>query len=173
MSLGLIVAVIFAVVFLSLGVVWVSSFMSDISGLSVDLIQEGRTKIKETFSSTNQRFAVYPEEWDLNSRQPLKMVAGIINKEADSREHDFVVNVIPTEPETEEWINEAEFRRPLKAEFGKILNFPITITPDADALAGTYVFYIIACIDKPFSDCDEPSKQNYEAAQYLRLTIIN
>lgn len=174
MSLGLIVAVIFAVVFLSLAIVWVNDFMKSISGWTDDLLQEGRQKIKEIFSETDQKFAVYPPEWELERGKALKMVAGIINKEDDSAAHSFVINVIPTKPETATWIDESEFNTPLTTQFNKIQDFPITITPPSDTPAGTYVFYVIACMTDKIGysgKCEEHSDANYESAQYFRLTL--
>lgn len=171
MSLGLIIAVIFAVVFLSLAVTWVSDFMSNISGLSSDLLAEGSQQISDVFSQTNQRFAIYPPEWTVERGDNLRMVAGIINKEPDSLEHMFVVNVIPTDPTTVGWINEIEFRTPLKAGFNQQLNFPITITPNIEAVAGTYVFYVIACKDYTFNQCSTIEDQNFQSTQYFRLIL--
>ena len=173
MSLGLIIAVIFAVVFLSLAVTWVSDFMGSISSLSTDLLKEGSQKIRDVFSQTNQRFAIYPQEWTIERGQSLKMVAGVVNKEPDSLEHMFVVNVIPTDPTTAGWINDIEFRTPLKAGFNQVLDFPITITPPKEGtLAGTYVFYVIACINvNAPGQCNTIQDQNFQSTQYFRLIV--
>lgn len=171
LSLGLIVAVVFSIVFLSLGIIWVNQFMEQITGVTKDLIDEGKVKIRETFSETDQNFAVYPQEWELPRGSSLKMVAGIINREPDSQAHRFVINVIPTRKETEEWIDDREFNTQLKAEFGSVVDFPITITPKREAIKGTYVFYVIACMEKGFESCKSPDDQNYESAQYFRLTL--
>lgn len=172
MSLGLIVAVIFAVVFLSIGVIWIQGFMDDISGLTTNLIKEGKEKIRATFSETDQNFAVYPEEWELGRNEELKMVAGVINREPDSLPHKFMVNVIPTNPDTADWVNSAEFSQQLTADFNKVLDFPITINPRGGGTvpeAGTYVFYIIACIDT--TTCSSLDDQNYESTKYVRFTL--
>jgi len=171
MSLGLIVAVIFAVVFLSLAVVWVNDFMNQLTHVTEDLIKEGKTKIRETFSETDQKFDIYPKEWTLKRGEELKMVAGVINREPDSLPHSFVINVIPTKSETSSWIDNSEFNTPLTAQSGSILDFPITLTPPRTTPSGTYVFYVIACMDKSFGECSTPDDQNYESAQYVRLTL--
>ena len=150
--------------------------MGSITVLTDDLLQEGSVKIRDTFKETSQRFDIFPHEWTLERGHELKMVAGIVNKEPDSAGHSFVVKVIPTrtsDPDTSLWIDDTEFRTPLPAQFNKILEFPITITPSSDAPAGTYVFYVIACIDDTYENCrNEQGYANiYESAQYLRVTL--
>ncbi len=171
MSLGFIVAVVFAVVFLSLAVVWVTQFMEQITPLTDDLIQDARVQIRDTFSRTDTKFSVYPQEWDLARGHELKMLAGLINKEADSQTHRFVVNVIATDPDTESWINKNEFRYQQPVPFNSVGEFPITITPDSSAPARTYTFYAIACIDKTFEQCTTMDDQNYESPKYFRIVL--
>lgn len=171
MSLGLIVAVVFAVVLLSLAITWISDLIAQITKITDDLTAEAHEKIKEIFSQTDQRFAIHPQEWTLDRGHELKLLAGIINKEPDSLEHTFTVNVIPTRTEIASWVDDTEFKIPLKAQFNKVVEFPITITPASGAPAGTYVFYVIACIDKAFEQCSDTDSQNYESPQYLRITL--
>ncbi len=171
MSLGFIVAVVFAVVFLSLAIVWVNQFMSQITPLTDDLIKDARVKIRDTFSKTDTRFSVYPQEWDLARGRTLNMLAGVINRESDSQTHSFVINVIPTKPETATWIDDSEFRLVQPVPFSDVGEFPITITPDRSAPAGTYTFYVIACMDKSFEQCTTMDDQNYQSPKYFRITL--
>jgi hypothetical protein len=171
MSLGFIVAIVFAVVFLSLAVVWVNQFMGQISPLTDDLIQDARVSIRDTFSKTDTRFSVYPQEWKLGRGATLNMLAGVINKESDSLQHRFAVNVIPTKPETASWIDDTEFRMVQPVPFNDVGEFPITITPEGSAPAGTYTFYVIACIDKSFEQCSTMNDQNYQSPKYFRIIL--
>jgi hypothetical protein len=173
MSLGFIVAIVFAVVFLSLAIVWVNQFMGQISPLTDDLIQDARVQIRDTFSKTDTYFSVYPQEWDLARGKTLNMLAGVINKESDSQTHNFVINVISTKPdETAGWIDDSEFRMVQPVPFSQIGEFPITITPESSAPAGTYTFYVIACID-PISleKCSTMEDQNYQSPKYFRINL--
>jgi hypothetical protein len=177
MSLGFIVAIVFAVVFLSLAVVWVTQFMQSITPLTDDLIQDARVQIRDTFSRTDTKFSVYPQEWELDRNRVLKMLAGLINKEADSTTHRFVVNVITTPNEydvdTESWINRGEFSVQQPVPFNSVGEFPITITPGS-ARTGTYTFYVIACMtdaDDYSGRCEEMEDQNYDSPKYFRITL--
>jgi hypothetical protein len=171
LSLGLIVAVVFAVVLLSLAITWISDLIAQITRITDDLTKEASEQIKEIFSKTDQKFAVHPQNWPLDRGHELKLLAGIINKEEDSQAHNFVVNVIPTRPETASWVDNTDFRNPLRAQFNKVVEFPITISPASGVPAGTYVFYVIACIDKSFEQCSDFDSQNFESPQYIRITL--
>jgi hypothetical protein len=171
MSLGFIVAVVFAVVFLGLAVMWLNNMFPLFTGLTEDLIQQGKEAIEKTFRESDQSLAVYPQNRDVARGGTLKMVAGVQNNEADSAAHSFTVNVIATDPSTESWINRNEFSIPLTAQFRSITYFPITVTPPNDAPKGTYTFYVIGCIDKSWEQCQQPSDQNFESPQYFRITL--
>ncbi len=170
MSLGFIVAIVFAVVFLSLTIVWVNQFMSQITHTTDNLIGQAEVEINDVFATTDTKFSIYPKEWTLERGHELKMLAGVINREADSKSHNFVVNVIPTKPETAGWIDNSEFKLVQPVPFNNIGEFPITITPTG-ATSGTYVFYVIACIDATYGQCSTMEQQNYQSPKYFRLTL--
>jgi hypothetical protein len=171
MSIGFIVAIVFAVVLLSLFIAWMQGFFGQINVITDDLTQEASVRLKDTFRKTESNFAIYPNEWTLDRGHELKLLAGIVNRDSDSQRHNFVVNVIPTDPATANWFDTNDFNKPLPVEFGADVEFPITITPTG-ALQKTYVFYIIACKDKSFSQCQTVNDQNYGGSpQYLRITM--
>jgi hypothetical protein len=172
LSLGFIVGVVFAIVLLSLAVVWIQGLIGDITIVTDDLTQEGKNAIRDAFKSTQTNFAVYPDEWELERGHSLRLLAGVINRHQDSSKHNFVVNVFPQTPADRTWFTETDFYTPLPTEFNAIVEFPITIEPPADAPAGTYVFRIITCMDTSFAQCSQIDDMNYGGSpQYLRVTL--
>ena len=171
MSIGFIVAIVFAVILLSLFITWMQGFFGQINVITDDLTQEASVKIKDTFRNTESNFAIYPNEWSLDRGHELKLLAGVVNRDPDSQKHDFVINIVPTDAATASWYDPNDFNQKLPTEFGASVEFPITITP-VGATAKTYVFYIIACKDKDFSQCQTLQDQNYGGSpQYLRITM--
>lgn len=172
LSLGFIVGVVFAIVLLSLAVVWIQGLIGDITIVTDDLTQEGKNKIKDAFRDVKTNFAIYPDEWELERGHSLKLLAGIINRHEDSSRHNFVINVFPQSPADNTWFNPNEFNTPLPTQFDSIVEFPITITPPASAPAGTYVFRIITCMDASFAQCSQLDDMNFGGSpQYLRVTL--
>ena len=95
LSLGFIVAVVFAVVLLSLAILWLNNLFPQLFSITDDMFQQAQTKIQETFQNSQNNFAVWPPKYDLARGRELKMAAGIENDASDSDTHRFVINVIP------------------------------------------------------------------------------
>ena len=77
MSLGFIIAVVFAIVLLSLALTWLRGTIENIIGLTDDLTQQAQAQLRESFTSTATSFAVWPNQYNLNPGKGLKMSAGI------------------------------------------------------------------------------------------------
>jgi hypothetical protein len=168
LSLGFIVAVVFAVILLTLAITWVNQIMGQIGVLTDDLTQQASEKLKETFAETDQRFSIWPDEYALSRGHALKMLAGIINREPDSDRHEYSILVVSNN-QKEEWIDDSAYiNQRFSVQFNKILEIPITITPTPDAQSGTYTFWVYACID--LSTCTEDN-YNYESPQHIRITL--
>lgn len=95
LSLGFIVAVVFAVVLLSLAILWLNNLFPQLFSITDDLTQQAQSKIQETFQQTQNNFAIWPSKYDLVRTRELKMSAGIKNDAEDGQDHQFVINVIP------------------------------------------------------------------------------
>ncbi len=168
LSLGFIVAVVFAVILLSLAITWLNQIMGDIGGLTNDLTQKASQKLDDIFSETDQTFAVWPSEYTVKRGTTLKTLVGIINRQPDSQEHDFSIYV-KSNNNVDDWIDKSAFENErFTVQFNKDLKIPITITPKRDAPKGTYTFWIYACIDT--SSCSD-SNYNYESPQYIRIIL--
>lgn len=170
LSLGFVIGVIFAIVLLSLAIIWIQNLMASMGGLTDDLMQEGGIKIRDAFKDTSTKFMVYPSEWSMERGKKLMLVAGIVNRATDSMSHTYVIKVFPQLPATLDWVNIFEYNVPLNTEFGGVVEFPITVTPPANIAAGTYVFRIAACEGRTYENC-RLEDMNYGTPQYLRLTL--
>ena len=83
MSLGFIIAVVFAVVLLSLAIVWLRGMMENVSGLTVDLTQQARNELSDTFKQTRSNFAIWPTRQDMDRGETLILSAGVKNNDPD------------------------------------------------------------------------------------------
>ncbi|HLD78713.1 MAG TPA: hypothetical protein VJB16_06820 [archaeon] len=157
LSLGLIVTVVFAVVLLSLAVLWIQGVFPGLTGLTDDLVQDARAKIRETFSTSNQNFAIWPNQHTLKPGASLRMLAGIKNNAGDGKDHQFAVNVIPIGASTcaegdaacldavRGWLTfDKTTGLVLIRDIGEKT---VTITVPQNAVQGTYLFNVVVCAD--------------------------
>lgn len=143
LSISLIVVIVFAIIVLSLAVVWIQGLMSQITYITNDLTQQAQAKIQQTFQETDQNFHIWPEQYTLSRGETLKLSAGVRNNAEDGRDHTFVINVEASEPDTEDWV---EFdRNPIKILINSVGYIPITITVPSDAVSKTYAFFVSVC----------------------------
>jgi hypothetical protein len=174
MSLGLIVAVVFAVVLLTLAITWIQTMISDITGITQDLTQQAESKISETFAESNSNFAVWPPDWELPGGNGIKFKAGIKNNDPDALSHDFVINIIPASA-SQQVCDTRDIRTCNSPKSGLtvyqyMLEWTtvdpsvskinprdtayktVTIEVPADAPNGYYLFNVVACYDRDTDD---------------------
>jgi hypothetical protein len=179
MSIGFIVAIVFAVILLSLFITWMQGFFGQITVITEDLTQEASIKIKDTFKNTDSNFAVWPNEWTMDRGTELKLLAGIKNNAPDTQSHYYMINVLapaghPQESLMNSWVDRTPFSSPQWVDFGSDLEIPVTITPTGVG-AGTYTFDVIACevsSTASMGDCDTRGDQNFGgSSKYIRITL--
>jgi hypothetical protein len=95
LSLGFIVTVVFAVVLLSLAIVWIRGMIGTVGTLTDDLTQKAHDTLSETFNSGKSNFAVFPREYTIAPGNSVKLSLGVKNDDKDGQPHNFVVRVYP------------------------------------------------------------------------------
>ena len=190
LSLGFIVAVVFAVVLLSLAIMWIQGMFSGITQLGDDLTQQSQTKLQETFSETNSNFAIWPNRYELAAGRELKMSAAIKNNANDGNTHNFVINVVPATvsdavcaggdlascPEIAtsmaKWVSGFKMP-PQSTQINSIKTFPISVTVPSNAVKGTYIFSVVACQEPitSYSACTPQTLNWGGSAQDLSITV--
>lgn len=198
MSLGFIIAVVFAIVLLSLALTWLRGLIENVVGITDDLSQDAREQLRITFSETAAHFGVWPPSHDLDPGGQLKTLASIKNDAPDGQPHLYVINMIAataspnvvnsygcssfdtcTELETKmlSWLTFDT--DPLKININEIDDFNVFIQPDADTVSGTYLFRLVACSDHPpsaqagsppVSSACTPTTQDWGSSEIL-ITI--
>jgi hypothetical protein len=193
LSLGFIVAVVFAVVLLSLAIYWLNQVMGGIGGLTDDLTQQAQSKLQETFQSSQNNFAIWPDRYSLDKGRELKMSAGIKNDADDGEPHRFVINVIPAaasqgpcpggdlascptvKSSMEDWVT--GFTGPVLIQSNKLGYRTISVKIPNNAVSGTYIFNVVACGDiqpDPITSslaCTETTLNWGSSAQQLTITV--
>jgi hypothetical protein len=193
LSLGFIVAVVFAVVLLSLAILWLQGIIGGVTQITDDLTQQAQSKLQETFQNTQNNFAIWPSQYSLARGKELKMSAGIKNDAEDGQNHLFVINVIPAAasrgPCASGDINSCtgpggsslkEFmqgwtswdKEPGVIQINRVGYRSITVKVPANAVSGTYIFNVIACMDVTSYDACTPQTLNWGgSAQQLTITV--
>jgi len=171
MSLGFIIAVVFAIVLLSLALTWLRGLIENVTGITTDLTQEAKGILRDSLKTTGSNFAVYPTQYSLEPDRGLRMSAGIENDAVDGNPHQFVINVVPAATSENVLVvngcSDFDSCPTLKQEMVKWLTFDssagtiqrneigdkfIEIRPAADTVKGTYIFNVVACYDKVLGD---------------------
>ena len=199
MSLGFVIGLVFAIVLLSLALVWIRGVFEGFTGLTDDLTQQSQSALSDTFSTTTANFAVWPSNYELKPNTKLIMSAGIDNNAGDGQDHEFVINVIPAAASSNvlaaRGCSTFDQCPLLKEEMAKWTTFvtsstlvqistqgyrDINIKPAADAVKGFYIFNVVACYDKGGTG-SVPTSGNCVAnspslwggsAQQITITII-
>ena len=202
MSLGFIIAVVFAVVLLTLAIVWLQGIIGDIGGVTNDLTQLARSELTETFHNTQRGFDISPRTYDLAAGKGVRLLAGIRNRAPDGRSHKFVINVIPSAASSNvcpgnnvaacnppegsgtmstymrSWVTYDSLVTPVQIQ--EIGFKDITIKTPRNAPQGTYIFKVVACYDGenaafgvPSSEeCQPDSDDVWSTTQELTIEVI-
>lgn len=173
LSIGLIVVIVFAVIVLSLSIVWIQGLLKQITYITKDLTQQAQNKIQDTFQETDQNFAVWPNDYEMERSTELKLSAGIKNNDQFGQVHSYVINVVSQDAEeTTNWdISFAQF--PIQVPLDKTAYIPIVVKPPSNAQTKTYIFYVVACADiaSPASCTLTNNPNMWGSPQPLMLTI--
>ncbi|HDD46520.1 MAG TPA: hypothetical protein ENG42_03515 [Candidatus Aenigmarchaeota archaeon] len=201
MSLGFIIAVVFAIVLLSLAIWWLRGVIINISGLTTDLTQQARNELQRTFGGTGENFAIFPSSYELEAGKGIRMLGGIKNNAADGQDHRFVINVVPSAaspnvcPEGDisecelaggggitleefmtSWLTWDKTKKPIK--IGQTGEFWLEIKTPANTPKGTYMFNVYACYDSGgevprYDECNEdtPTDKIWGAEKQLVITV--
>ena len=189
LSLGFIVAVVFAVVLLSLAIVWLNGLFPQFTSLTDDLTQQSQSKVQETFQNTQNNFAIWPSRYDLARGKELKMAAGIKNDADDGQNHQFVINVVPAaasdsvcpggdldacgtlKSNMQSWVSWD--RAAGVIQINRVGYRTISIKPTSNAKTGTYIFNVVACTE-PITGYQECTPQTLNwggSAQQLTIAV--
>ena len=186
LSLSFIIGVVFAIVLLSLAVIWIQDLMGGMGQIGTDLTDQAHTKLVETFEQTTEDFAIWPPQYTVKAGEFLKMAAGIKNDAVDGMSHNFVINIMVEEVPAgvnknyvKNWIT---FIKPAKTiAIGRSNEIPITFQVPNNAIKGIYLFRITSCYDRthsgatvtPNSDNCMPTSDNMwgPSAQDFVMTV--
>jgi hypothetical protein len=193
LSLGFIVAVVFAVVLLSLAILWLQGIIGNIGSLTDDLTQQAQSKLQETFQTTQNNFAVWPDRYNLDRGKELKLSSGIKNDAEDGQNHQFVINVVPAAASRgpcasgdigsctapggkslsefmQNWVSWDN--QPGVIQINRVGYRTISVNVPPNAVAGTYIFNVIACMDMySYSECTSQTLNWGGSAQQLTITV--
>jgi len=191
MSLGFIVAVVFAVVLLTLTVTWVQQLFGQIGTLTDDLTQDAHSTLQKQFKDSNKNFAVWPSRRTQKPGTGIILSAAVDNDADDGKTHTYVLNVLPSaasasicpggDLETcssptsgkslseymQEWITWPTGQQ--NVAINGIGFWDIGLNVPDDAIKGQYMFNVVACWDK---DTDgNPVVPNYLSCNQVAANI--
>ena len=166
MSLGFIVAIVIAVVMLSLVLGWMRGMFGGVTTLTEDLTQQAQSNLRDAFRETGSNFAVWPSQYEIDRGKGIRMSAGIENDAPDGLDHYYKINVVPAavsdnicaggaltcavaggtvESYMKTWVTYDSITSPVQIN---TVGFKyIDVTVPSDAKTGTYMFNVVACYD--------------------------
>ena len=190
MSLGFIVAVVFAVVLLSLAVTWLRGLIGTVGTLTDDLTQKAHDTLSETFNTGTTNFAIYPKEYSLQPGRGVKLSVGIKNDDRDGQPHTFVVHVYPAMSSAdilssygcsnfagctklkEDMLNWATYAQESYTTQPNLFKFwDVTITLPNNVVKGVYQYDIVSCEDMGFAQCDRTTT-NWGSTLPLQINAV-
>jgi hypothetical protein len=146
LSLGFIITVVFAVVLLSLGLVWLRGAITGITDLTEQLQQQAGVELDKVFQETTVNFAIWPPDgpvFEVGPGTRLAVVAGVRNDAGDGNQHTFGVYIEAPSGfgGTVQQIANKPIANGQNAKFPLIINVP-EAHPD-----GEFIFRITSCSD--------------------------
>lgn len=179
LSLGFIVTVVFAVVLLSLAIVWLRGMFIDIGGIAVDMTVQAREEISKTFSETTSNFAVRPARPEVTRGSKLIVQAGIKNNDPSGKMLRYVINIKAgntntqaTKEEMAKWITQTT---ETAAGPNEIAYRDVVIAIPQNAETGAYMFDVFACASETSgmnpATCDTTSSNMWGVPQTLTVTV--
>jgi len=182
MSLGLIVAVVFAVVLLSLMIVWIQGLASSLGGLTDDLFQQAQQRIRDTFQDSNSNFAVWPSQYTLPPGKSLIMAAGMKNNAPDGSSActgSFSSCQGPGGLTMDQYMRSwlTFDGNPARGLINEVLYSSLTISVPDNSPKGTYIFKAISCYDlaspvPDYTNCLPTSPETVLLSGAQSITII-
>lgn len=190
LSLGFIVAVVFAVVLLSLAVTWLRGLIGSVGTLTDDLTQKAHDTLSETFNTGTTNFAVYPKEYSLQPGRGVKLLVGIKNDDRDGQAHPFVVHIYPAmassdvissygcssfascanlQDDMSKWITYAQESYTIQPNLFKF--WDVTVTLPNNVVKGVYQYDIVACEGIEYAQCDRTST-NWGSTLPLQINAV-
>lgn len=188
LSLGFIIGLVFAVILLTLSIMWIRGVFQGFSTMTDDLTQNARAQLANTFDYTQTNFDVSPAFYKLEPGRSVKLSAGVKNNDPSAQVHNFVIKVLPAAADYEiytaegcsdfesctslqekmmRWVTYSKYSRsanPNDKEY-----WDITIRFPNDVKRGSYVFDVVACADVPWDDCDRTSTNKWGRTKQLTI----
>ena len=149
LSLGFIVTVVFAVVLLSLAIMWVRDLFIDVDLVVQDLTRQAQEELGKVFSETTSNFAVRPSKPEVNRGTKLILQGGLKNNDPSGTSLYYVINVKAANTNTntdlatmDSWITQSTetFAGPNNIAYRDVI---ISIPTNAEA--GAYMYDVFAC----------------------------
>ncbi|NOX71378.1 MAG: hypothetical protein GXO64_01635 [Candidatus Micrarchaeota archaeon] len=188
LSLGFIIGLIFAVILLTLSIMWIRGVFNSFGTMTDDLTQNAKSQLANTFDNSQTNFDVSPSYYKLDPGKGVKLSAGIKNDADDATGHTFVIRVFPGTADSGiisnykcndfescdelkndmlSWVtyikNKYKVLPNEKRYWDITMNFPDTIKK------GDYMYDIVACKDMEWSECTREST-NWGQTKTLTLT---
>jgi len=189
MSLGFIVAVVFAVVLLSLAVTWLRTIIGDVGTLTDDLTQKAHDTLSETFNTGTTNFAIHPKEYALQPGRGVKLSVGVMNDARDGQPHDFVIHSYPAMASSDiinnygcstfagcsdlqsdmvDWVTYSHSTYTIQPNRYRF--WDMTVTVPNNVVKGIYQYDVVACEGTAYDQCT-PTAQGNIWGSTLSLTI--
>ncbi len=169
MSLGMIVAVVFAVVLLTALIVWINSMLSDITGISYEITKIAKDQLIEDLETTGKVVGVAApaiDEWGRGNKGSIFLAVENDNPQSLTTYyyHIYLENLAGAlaGEDANDYFDEANLwltnTGSIDAPPGEMGNADIIVTVPSTADVGVYQFRVAICTEPPASSCHSASE---------------
>ena len=179
MSLGFIVAVVFAVVLLSLAIIWIRGMFADVNIVVQDMTRQAQEELGKVFSETTSNFAVRPSRPEVRRGTQLIVQAGLKNNDPSGKDLYFVTHIKAADTNTnvpvstmDTWVTQSTetFAGPNNLAYRDVI---ITIPYNAET--GAYMFDVFSCSSETsglsVTGCQIDSPNKWGTPQTLTVMV--
>ncbi len=192
LSLGFIIGLVFAVILLTLAIMWIRGVFTSFGTMTNDLTQKAQDQLSDTFNTGTNNFAVYPSDYTLTPGAGVKLSVGIKNDAEDGAVHMYSIKITPSsasrnvlntlcgegtsfsacadaQMQMSNWLTYPEDVQ-YSIQPNMFKTWDIVITVPNDAIKGQYLFDIVACDENVAAGSCDALSANWGAGA-VPLTI--
>ena len=192
LSMGFIIGLIFAVILLTLSIMWIRGVFDQFGSMTDDLTQNAKANLATTFDNSQTNFDVSPAAYKMDPSHSVKLSAGVKNDDDNAEMHTYILRVFPatadasildaegcSDPSDIEtcptlkddmlrWVTYSKYADSIKPNDKGY--WDISIGFPQDVKKGNYVLDVVACADSDWASCSRTSPDKWGRTKQLTIT---
>jgi len=140
MSLGMIVALVLAVILLTLAIAWMQGMFGQISSITFQVTDTAKQAVIDEIASSGKKVGIAAPAVTKWKRGDTGAYSIIVKNEDFVISKTYVINIVDqNHPDASTWLT---YAKEIPIDAGGVLSVPLVIKPATNALPGIYYFTI-------------------------------